>query len=360
MILKKYFMLIILVAVMMTGFIGCGANASADVKKTETEAIPVEASAIVRGEISAFITGTASLEAEEEARVVAKVAGVVKRIFVEEGTFVKTGQVMAQLDDDKLSLDLAEAEARLKQLENDARRNRELFEKKIVSQEVFERTQSEYEMQKTKVGQARLFKDYASIRAPFDGIVAERMIKVGNMVPVNEPCFRVTDFDPLLAVLHVPEKDLAKLKKDQDATIEPDAIQGNTFTGKIIRISPVVNSNSGTFKVTIAVSDKERKLKPGMFARVRIQFDKHTDSVLVPKDAVLTEGSESVVFIVNKTDKTARRQIIETGYIDSNHMEVTSGLNQGDTVITTGIGGLKDGSKVEILTGSKPKQVPAN
>ena len=76
-------MLIILVAVMMTGFIGCGANASADVKKTETEAIPVEASAIVRGEISAFITGTASLEAEEEARVVAKVAGVVKRIFVE-------------------------------------------------------------------------------------------------------------------------------------------------------------------------------------------------------------------------------------------------------------------------------------
>jgi membrane fusion protein (multidrug efflux system) len=273
----------------------------------------------------------------------------VEKIFVEEGDRVRADQVLAQLDDDKAALDLAEAEARLKQLESEFKRKEELYQKKIISTEIFERIKSDYEMQKAKVGQARLVKEYTSIRAPISGVIAERMIKVGNMVPLHEPCFHITDFDPLLAILHVPEKDMSKLKKNQKAVIQVDALPGEKFSGKILRISPVVDSQTSTFKVTVAVTDPEELLKAGMFARVRIAYDVHTGTNLVPKDAVLTEGNESVVYVVDPKENTAQRKVVEIGYMNTTHMEITTGVNAGDTLVQTGIGGLKDGSKVDVL-----------
>jgi membrane fusion protein (multidrug efflux system) len=339
-----------LLLAVVTGFVGCGGDsiANAQEKKKEEEAIPVEVTTVIKGDISAYFTGTASLEAEGEAKVVAKVGGVVKDILVEEGDRVKAGQVLAQLDDEKLVLDLAEARARLMQLESEFKRNQQLHQKRIVSTEVFERVKSDFEMQKAKVGMAKLMKDYASIRAPIGGVVAERMIKKGNMLPQNEACFKITDFDPLLAVLHVPEKEMSKLKKEQTAVLSVDALPNAEFSGKIERISPVVDPGTGTFKVTVTVTDKKRILKPGMFSRVRIVYDRHIDTLLLPKDAVLIEGNESVVFVV--TDKKVQRKIVEIGYINTTHMEIKSGLKAGDTVVQTGIGGLKDGSKVEVLT----------
>jgi membrane fusion protein (multidrug efflux system) len=359
MIKKEKFISILLVMVVTIGFmglVGCGNEPAANAqekKEKDEEAVPVEVTTIEKGDISAYFSGTASLEAENEARVVAKVGGVVEKIFVEEGDRVRPEQILAQLDDDKAALDLAEAEARLSQLQSEFERKKELYEKNIVSTEIYELIKSDYEMQKAKVAQARLMKEYTAIRAPINGVVAERMIKVGNMVPQHQPCFHVTDFDPLLAILHVPEKDLSKLKKNQRALLEVDALPGEKFSGAILRISPVVDPQTSTFKVTVAVMDPGEKLKPGMFARVRIAYDVHSDTLLVPKDAVLTEGNESVVFVVDPKDHVAHRKVVETGYVNTTHMEITKGVNAGDTVVQTGIGGLKDGSRVEILEPKK-------
>lgn len=334
-------------------FVGCTSKAAANEKKKKKveEAIPVEVTKVVKGNISAYFTGTASLEAENEAKVVAKVGSVVEKIFVEEGNHVKEGQVLAQLDDDKLVLDLVQAKARLKQLENDFKRKEELYKKNIISTETFEIIKSDFEMQKAAAGLARLMKEYTSIRAPIGGVISERMIKKGNMLAKDQPCFRITDFDPLLAILHVPEKEMSKLEKNQNASFTVDALPKETFTGKIERISPIVNPRTATFKVTVSVTDPGGKLKPGMFARVSIVYDVHTNTPLVPKDAVLTEGNESVVFLV-KNNK-AHRKIVETGYINTTHLEIRNGLKPGDSVVQTGVGGLKDGSAVEILESTK-------
>ncbi|MCP4215005.1 MAG: efflux RND transporter periplasmic adaptor subunit [bacterium] len=351
--MKKSLFIVMLITVTMLSFVGCDGPAAAPDKKEKKEAdsIPVEVTTVTRGDISAYFTGTASLEADNEAQVVAQVSGVVEKILVEEGDHVKEGQIMAQLDDDKFSLDLTYAEAKLNQLKNEYKRNEELFQKKIISAEVFERSRSDFEMQKASVGTSRLMKAYTSIKAPFTGVVGERMIKKGNMVTVNQACFHIADFDPLLAVLHVPEKELSKLKKNQQGIFDVDAIPGAPFYGKILRISPVINSKTGTFKVTLAVKDKEGRLKHGMFARIRVIYDVHADTLLLPKDAVLTEGSESVVFVVK--DNKAQRKAIGVGYINRTDMEITSGLETGDTVVRSGIGGLKDGSVVEILGAEK-------
>jgi membrane fusion protein, multidrug efflux system len=355
---KLRLILITLLFSVLASMAGCVNQQSANAQENqkEKEAIPVEAVTVIRGNVSAYFTGTASLEAENEARVVAKASGVVEKIFVEEGLPIKSGQIMAQLDDEKASLDLAEAKAQLRQLENDFKRKKELYGKKIISTEIFEKARSDYEMQKARVGQSQLSKDYTAIRAPIDGVVAERLIKKGNMVPVNEPCFSISDFDPLLAILHVPEKELFKLKANLESKLSVDALPNKIFSGKILRISPIVDPQSGTFKVTVAVTDNEGLLKPGMFARVRIVHDVHTNTLLLPKDAVLTEGNESVVFKINPEDNTVKRLVVKIGYINTTHLEILSGLNHGDSVVQTGIGGLKDGSKIEILesAGSSP------
>src|SRR5262245_4740521 len=119
---------------------GCGKDSNSMTKdKKEVAAIPVEVSHVETGDISAYFAGTATLEAEEDASVVAKVDGVVKQILVEEGTYVKAGQILAKLDDDKLAVQLAQAEANLRKLENDFHRHEELFNKKLVSAEVYQR-----------------------------------------------------------------------------------------------------------------------------------------------------------------------------------------------------------------------------
>jgi membrane fusion protein (multidrug efflux system) len=174
------------------------------------------------------------------------------------------------------------------------------------------------------------------------------MIKVGNMVIPNEATFRVTDLDPLLAVLHVPERQIDKLRVGHAAKFVVDAIEDAEYGGRIERISPVVDPATGTIKVTVEVYDSSRRLKPGMFARVHIVHDTHTCTVLAPRDAIIEEDDKTSVFVVR--DSTAYRQSVETGYVNSVHIEVVSGLDEGDTVVTIGKGSLKDSTRVEMVS----------
>jgi membrane fusion protein (multidrug efflux system) len=376
---------------------GCRGQAPANNKsdKEEDPPIPVEVTEVIKGSVSANYSGTTTLEAEGEALVVAKVSGVVEKILVEEGDSVKAGQVLAKLEDEEFIHRLAQVESKLEELANEFQRNKELFKNKLISAEAYDSTKYEYQTQKSTYDLTKLNLNYTEIKAPISGIVSERFIKLGNMVTVNQETFRVADFDPLLAVLHVPEKELSKLKAGFPAELMADAVPGEIFSAGILRISPVVSADTGTFKVTVAVTDKTRKLKPGMFTRVNIVYDMHENTLLLPKDAILTEDSESTVFIVTekieeksekegdpekteKTEKTEKaeeeekpeadsnseansepkepvkslvvsKQEITIGYINSTHVEILSGVKLGDIVVTTGLSTLKDGAKVKVV-----------
>ncbi|MBT8399080.1 MAG: efflux RND transporter periplasmic adaptor subunit [Rhodothermia bacterium] len=331
--------------------VGCGNDARSMDSEGEDEdktAVPVEVSTVIRGDISAHLVGTATLEAEDEATVVAKSGGIVAQLFVEEGGYVRIGQKLAQLEDDRLSLELERAEASLQKLQREYARNEELHEKQLVSTEEYERVRSEYEAQKAARDLAQLSLQHTTVVAPISGVVSERMIKVGNMVQAFEPTFRITDFDPLLAVMHVPERELQKLKVGQRASVRVDAFPDEQFTGRILRISPVLDPATGTFKVTVEVRDRSRRLKPGMFTRIRIVHDTHTGTLLVPKVAVVAEDMASSVFVVR--DSMSFRQEVVTGYEDDKYVEVSEGIEEGATVITTGQTNLKDSSLVEIIS----------
>ena len=316
--------------------------------KDTTQTIPVEVSTVEFGDVAAYYSSTATLEAEQESEVVAKVSGVVKTLMVEEGDYVKAGQPLAQLDDEQLALEAKRAEATMNQRMNEYRRNKELFEKDLVSVETYDNARFVYENQRANYELTKLRLEYATIKAPIGGVVSRRMIKVGNMVNTNQPVFHISDFSPLLAILHVPEHEMSKFQVGQQTVLRADAIPGETYQGDILRISPTVDPATGTFKVTVAVNDASQRLKPGMFGRLQVVYDTHHNTLTMPKEALMSEDDSRAVFVIR--DGMSFRKEVKPGYVNGSKIEILEGLEPGDSVVTIGQSSLTDSSLVEVVT----------
>ncbi|MDZ7644528.1 MAG: efflux RND transporter periplasmic adaptor subunit [Woeseiaceae bacterium] len=317
---------------------------------TEDEAeaaIPVEITRVARGDIESTYSGTAPIEAYAEATVIAKVGGEVREILAEEGDAVRAGQVLARLDGERLRLELAQSEANLQKLRRDYQRNRDLKDRSLISAGDFEKIQYEMEALEASYNLARLELSYTEIKAPIDGVISERFVKTGNTIDVNAPVFHVTSLDPLIAELHIPERQYRRLSPGMPATVRVDALSGVTFSGEIARVSPVVDPDTGTFKITVEVTDPTQRLKPGMFARIGIVSDRHANALQVPRSAIIEDEGISTVFVAG--DGTAERRAVRTGYVADGQIEVVEGLTDEDRIVIVGQAGLRDGARIEIV-----------
>ena len=342
----------LLPGILMTMFVlsACqsGENATTeDEDKEEAPAIPVETASPTRSDVYAMYSGTAPIEAFADAVVIAKVGGEVREIFVEEGHDVKAGQILAKLDGDRLRLEKRQAEANLQKLQRDFQRNVDLNKRGLISAGDFEKIQFEMEALEASYNLASLEYSYTEIRAPISGIVSERFIKVGNTIEVNAPTFQVTSLEPLVSYLHVPEREYRRISGGQPATIRVDAIAGTEFVGTVARISPVVDPGTGTFKITIEVTDATRRLKPGMFGRISITYDMRANALQVPRNAIVDESGSATVFVVE--ENVAHRRPVVTGYSQNGLVEILDGLTDEEKVVTVGQAGLKDGAKVSVI-----------
>jgi membrane fusion protein, multidrug efflux system len=324
---------------------GCG-DKKAEEKKEEA-AVPVEVARVAVGPIDAAYRGTATLEAQDEATVNARSGGVIEQVLVEEGDHVRAGQVLARLETAKLRLELERARATRDNVEEVFKRNASVFQRNLVSREAYDKSKSELEVARAAYDLGQLALRDAEIRAPFDGVISLRHIKVGNQLQPGAPTFRVTRMDQLQASIFVPERDIQKLARGQSTTLTVDAWPGKAFKGEILRVNPVVDATTGTVKVTVAMAPQQPELKPGMFGRIEILYDRKPNAVLVAKDAVITEDAATSVFVV--ASGKARRRNVKLGYSDAEHFEVLEGLVAGDQVVTTGQANLKDDARIEVV-----------
>lgn len=320
---------------------------AANETKEETPPVPVETGFPERGDIYAVYAGTAPIEAFAEADVVAKVAGEVRHLNVEEGDFVSEGQILAQLDGDRLRLELSQSEANLRKLQRDFERNQDLREKGLLSAGDFEKIQFEMEALEAQFNLAKLELDYTYIRAPINGVVSERMVKLGNTIEEGEALFRVTSLDPLVAYLHVPEREYRNIKSGQSVGIEIDALPGERIVANVTRVSPIVDPDTGTFKISIEIRDQAQRVKPGMFGRIAIVYDQRSNALKIPRTALIEGAAGTSVFVVE--DGVAKRRRVETGYSDRGLVEILSGIEDGDEIITVGQVGLKEDSTVTVI-----------
>lgn len=314
--------------------------------------VPVAVVPARQGAISSFYNATATLEAEKQAQVLARVAGVVRSLAVEEGDQARADQLLLQIDNEEYQLRVDQAEARRENLESRFRRAEEMRAQELASSQDFEAAKSELAAARSEEGLAKLNLSYTSVRAPFAGRVTRRLVNVGQTAAIGTPLFELADFDPLLARVHVPAKEFRRLLADQPVELTLDSVE-QRLQGRITLVSPVIDPQSGTIKVTIEIPSYPAGVRPGDFAEVRIVTDSHAQALLVPRLAVISEKGEDVVYVA-AADSTAERRVVTLGFSDDDNAEITAGVQAGEPVVVKGQRSLKHGAKLKILADTTP------
>ena len=329
---------------------GRGASAAAS---------PVKVEPVARGDISQYILKNTTLEAERWVDVRARTTGQVVAILKEEGDPVKVGSAIARLDADAARINLAQREVAFREAQQRYDREAALFERNLGSKEGFESAKTQLGSAQAQLEQAELSLSYTTITSPIDGVMTLRNIEVGNMVTNNQVVGSVAKFDPLLARIQVTEKDFGKIVVGQAARITVEAFPKQPFPGTVKMVSPVVDPESGTVKVTVEVPRPPNGLlRPGMFSSVYIITETRSKTLVIPKKALVLEGAGNQVFVYEPDAESgmgkAQRRNVTIGFTDSERLEVLSGLSQGELVITVGQEGLRPGATVRVVGENAP------
>lgn len=336
-------------AIAMVALSACstGSASNSSAAKPEPAGVAVETARAEHGELIARYTATANLQAEHEARLVSEVPGTVLNILVEEGDLVRKGQVLARIDADRSRLQLREAEADLQRRRNDVERGGKLLARQLIAATTHDQAESDYAVRRAEVDLARVAVGKSEIRAPFDGVVTRRLIKQGQLLAAQAPAFEIADFSDLRAELRVPERDAVSLAANQAVTFSVDAVANREFSAKIERIAPIVDRASGTINVVVRVENRERLLRPGLFARMSIDVLHLDNALLVPKTAVLGNRNSAISYVVE--NGKVRRAALRLGNENGSRVQVLEGLEPGAEVVVTGHAALSEGASVDVL-----------
>lgn len=339
------------IALLSLNLTGCGdAKASAEKKEIkEIISIPVEVANTMAGSISSNYATTAVLEAKEEAQVVSKVAGILQSLYVEEGDYVEAGQILAKIEPQRYQLSLNKAKAELSQVKSELNRIEKVHGKNLVSADTYEKLKWTYESTKSALDIAKLNLKETEVIAPISGYIAQRYVKVGNVVQQyqQESMFHIVQQKQLQGIVHLPEQQLRHIKVGQQTKLTLAAIGDTPVNAVVERISPVINAKTGTFKVTLNIPNEDGALKSGMFAQVSIKYNTHDNALLIPRKAVLSMDNKHTVYLV--ADGKVTKQDIEIGFQEGSVVEVIAGVEAGAQVVTAGHNNLKNNANVQVI-----------
>jgi RND family efflux transporter MFP subunit len=327
-----------------------GGNGKDDKKKDDDAplASPVELSAAAHGRISTFLETTATLEPRNTADLVAQREGPVVSLPAEEGAWVRAGEVLAKLDDTDERLAVERTQLGWEVATRELDRGKQLEAKSYLSEKELDDLELKVRNAWVALEQARHELSQTRLVAPFTGRVVERMVNLGEHVTAGKACFKVVDFNPLRARLYFPEKDLQRVRVGQEAEITMDSHPGRTFAARVTLVNPIVDHHNGTFKVTLELPNPNEGLRPGAFARVRLETGTFENALLLPRRGVLTEDGESYVFVAR--GDSVEKVAVSLGAVENDTAQILSGISEGDRIVTVGQGGLKPGSKIKPVT----------
>ncbi len=333
------------------------AEGSDDDDSAEDERVPVRVAALARGPISQRIVTSSTVDSDQRADILIEVSGTVTTINVEEGDTVSPGQVLALLKNPQLKGEFDRAESSFERAREEYESLKALFDKGFVARNEFDTAAHAFDTARLTFEQAREAYAARELKSPIRGTVSMRDLRYGEAVGPPKLAFQVVDMTRLKVDVNLPEKDLARIKTGQAATIRTEVLEDVVVGGSVLRISPVVDPRSGTVKVTVAVDPGQQQLRPGMFVNVDIVVDTHLDSVLLPKRAlVYAEGRPYVYVAIDKEgETTAERRAVKLGFTQEDVTELLSGAEAGEQVVTVGQSTLRDGATIRIHE-SKPEE----
>jgi len=315
----------------------------------EKEPAVISVRAVEVGPISSYTTATANLVAEYEVKILAEAEGKVIEVLVEEGDRVGKGGSLVKIDPTEARLNVTKAELALRNAELTLERSEQMAAQKLISAQELDKARYERDRSVQELAEARLRLGKTNVIAPFSGRVTVRNVQLGQTLKIGEELFTFADFDPLVARIFLPEREVLDLEIGQDVRLSLRASETTRFRGRIRQISPVVDTSSGTVKVTVEAVAPPPSARPGAFVSVEVLRETRPRALLVPRGAVIRELQEAHVFVV-ADGKTARKRVVEVGLEEGDRLEIVKGLKAGEPVVTSGQGGLKDESAVAVAS----------
>jgi membrane fusion protein (multidrug efflux system) len=266
---------------------------------------------------------------------------------VEEGDVVSKGQVLAVLVQDEARIAKSKADLKAANASAALERATGTHDQGLISAEAYDKLKMEYEVARQEVAETEWRLARTVIKAPFSGRITERFVTLGQNLRPGDELFTVADYDPLVARIYLPESDVIELDEGREVHITLAANTGISFTGRISQIAPVVDTATGTVKVTVEAVRPPVGVRPGAFVSIGIVRERHPTALLLPRESVIRELRAAYVFI--SEGDTAVKKPVELGLEEGDLVEVLSGLEAGDKVVVAGQGGLDDGQKIKTL-----------
>lgn len=354
----------------------------------------VEVADAAVGGVSDLLVTNATVESERQADIIPQATGIVRELRVAEGDAVQSGQVLAILENVSLSEGSVRARAELDRLQRDLDATRRLFEQGAVSRSEVDALEGQVRGARSSLREANTQAGNTRLVAPFDGFVASRTARLGQLAPSGQPAMQVVDLDALRVVASLPERDVGRVAVGQSAELVSAYDSELTSAATIDRVAPVIDSQTGTFQVVLALPADQRALRPGQYVTVNLEVARHEGVVVVPKQAVIYEDGAPVVYRLadapepteedkaasageaagqgsggfgfdfdfggggdaaeeadseppNVSPFVAERIAIELGLVDGVAAEIITGISPGDRVIVIGQSNLRDGAPVK-------------
>lgn len=304
----------------------------------------------------ASLAAVGSLRAVAGINISNEVAGQIKAIHFESGQAVKQGQLLIELDSatDQAELQGLQAEQRLAQIRY--QRSAQLIDKKFVSQSDYDQNKALLEEAIAAVASKQTLIAKKQIKAPFNGELGIRQVDLGQYLPVGSAIILLQKLDPIFLDFNLPERYLSQLSVGQQVAVNVQAYPDTAFGGEIMAISPAVEQQSRSLKVQARLKNQDRRLHPGMFAQVQIVSGKQSSVLTVPDTAVTYNPYGESVFLLVGNDNgfTAQNRQVQTGQSRAGRVEIISGLNAGDKVVSAGQVKLRNGMPVAVDSQAAP------
>lgn len=319
-------------------------------------ALPVETAKVASVDLALDATAVGTLRSNESVVMRPETAGRIATINFRDGVSVSKGALLLSLDAATQSAEFEQARANLGLAQANQKRNQELFEKKFISQQSLDNTGAALKVQEAALALAQARLDKMRIRAPFSGVVGIRNVSVGDYVKEGQELINLEDIATLKVDFRLPESSLGQLKPGQVIEISADALPGQRFEAVLDAINPLVDTNGRAISCRARLSNADARLRPGMFVRVRLIFEKRSNVLLIPEQALVPDARTPYVFQV--TDGKARRVVVKPGLRRDAQVEIVAGLSAGDEVVTAGQLKLRDGAPVRVIGEGSPAAKP--
>lgn len=301
----------------------------------------------VRQSVKYALQFTGDMVAVGQASIYSKVDGNLERVLVDIGSQVQAGQTLATIDTTLLFQQYQQAAATYENASANYRRTKELSEQNLVAKQDIDNADAAAKVAKAAFDLAATRLGYARITAPFSGFITKRYLDPGSLVTANNvTLFMLMDLNAMKVVVSVLEKDIPLIKEGKAAQVTVDAYPDREFVGVVKRYAEAVDLSTRTMAVEVDVPNRDRLLKPGMFARVTLVVDVHPNAITIPTAAILSDDKGSYVFTT--TNDTAKRIPVSLGTQQNSRTEILAGLTGDESVITTGQQFVRDGSPISI------------